>query len=264
VRGLLQPGKLKILEKEIARYGLNICGISETHWKGNGHFLTEGHVIYHSGNDENSRGGVAFVLPKTINNCVVGYECVNDRVLSIKLKAKPVNLNIIQLYAPTSAASDLDMETFYGDLETTMAKISNRELLIIMGDLNAKIGANADQLSHCAGRFGLGQRNERGERLIQFAENNLMIANSLFKNHPRRIYIWTSPDSNYRNQIDYIMIGSRWKTSIRNSHTLPGADCGSDHQLVLAKLQLKLRAAIKTERPGRIQPLDGFHVCSSG
>jgi len=187
----------------------------------------------------------------------VGYECVSDRVLSIKLKAKPVNLNIIQLYAPTSAAGDLDVETFYGELEATVAKIPNRELLIIMGDLNAKIGANADQLSHCAGRFGLGQRNERGERLIQFAaENNLVIANSLFKNHPRRIYTWTSPDGNYRNQIDYIMIGSRWETSIRNSHTLPGADCGSDHQLVIAKLQLKLRAARKAERPGRIQPLD--------
>jgi len=210
VRGLLQPGKLKILEKEIARYGLNICGISKTYWKSNGHFLTERHAIYHSGNDENSGGGVAFVLPKTINSCVVGYECVNDRVLSIKLKARPVNLNIIQLYAPTSAAGDLDVETFYGDLEATMAKIPNRKLLIIIGDLNAKIDANADQLSHCAGRFGLGQRNEKGERLIQFAaENNLVIANSLFKNHPRRIYTWTSPDGTYRNQIDYIMIGSR-------------------------------------------------------
>lgn len=235
VRGLLQTGKLTILEKEIARCELNICGLSETHWRSSGHFLTETHAIYFSGNCDTSRNGVAFVLTKSINNCVMGYEAVSDRILSIKLQAKPVNMNILQLYAPTSTASDTDMESFYTDLETTMSKIPKREILIVMGDLNAKIGAVAYQLSHSAGKFGLGQRNERGERLIQFAaENNLVIVNSFFQNHPRRLYTWISPDGKYRNQIDYIMIGSRWKTFIRNAHTLPGADCGSDHQLLIA------------------------------
>ncbi|KAI8433244.1 hypothetical protein MSG28_015320 [Choristoneura fumiferana] len=74
VRGLLQPGKLEILEKELARCKLDICGISETHWKNNGHFLTETHAIYFSGNDNNSRNGVAFLIPKHLRNCVVEYE----------------------------------------------------------------------------------------------------------------------------------------------------------------------------------------------
>lgn len=113
-------------------------------------------------------------------------------------------------------------------------------------------GAHADQLSQCIGKFGLGQRNERGERLIQFAaQNNLAISNSFFQHHPRRLYTWTSPDGNYRNQIDYIMIGSRWKSFIRNVHTLPGADCGSDYQLLIAKVQLKLKATGKIESQKR-------------
>lgn len=257
VRGLLQPGKRDILEKEITRCKLSICGLSETHRKGNGHFQTETHAVYFSGNDEHSRNGVAFVLSKSLSTCVMGYEPVSDRVLSIKLKAKPVNLNIIQVYAPTSAATDADLESFYTELETVMTKIPKRELLVIMGDLNAKIGAHADKLSSCAGKFGLGQRNDRGERLIQFAaEHNLVISNTFFQNHPRRLYTWISPDGKYRNQIDYIMFGSRWKTSVKNVHTLPGADCGSDHQLLVTKIQLKLRVARKIENQRRIQPID--------
>lgn len=189
VRGLNHPGKLTILEREIDRVGVNICGLSEIHWKGSGHLLTDHHVVYFSGNDISSSNGVGFLIPIHQNNCVMGYEPVSDRIISIKLKSSPMNLNIVQVYAPTSTASDEAIEKFYSELESTMAKVPSRELLIILGDLNSKIGENAHQLSKCAGRFGLGKRNERGERLLQFAsENDLLIANSLFEHHPRRLY----------------------------------------------------------------------------
>ncbi|PZC84076.1 hypothetical protein B5X24_HaOG205798 [Helicoverpa armigera] len=257
VRGLLQPGKLKILEQELTRCGLNICGLSETHWKSNGHFLTETHVIYFSGNDDNSRNGVAFLIPKYLRSSVMEYEPISDRIIRIKLKATPVNFNLIQVYAPTSTARDDEIESFYKELESTIGKIANRELLIILGDLNAKVGSDAHQLSHCAGKFGLGQRNERGDRLIQFAaDNGLVISNTFFEHHRRRLYTWISPDGKHRNQIDYILVGSRWKTSIKNAHTLPGADCGSDHQLLMSKVQLKLRAVRKSETRRRIVVTD--------
>ncbi|CAB3248147.1 unnamed protein product [Arctia plantaginis] len=168
-----------------------------------------------------------------------------------------MNLNVVQVYAPTSTASDGAIEKFYSDLESTIGKIPNRELLVILGDMNAKIGENADRLSNFAGRFGLGNRNERGERLIQFAsENDLMIVNSLFQHHPRRLYTWVSPGGKTRNQIDYIMVRSRWRSSITNAHTLPGADCGSDHQLLISKLKLKLAAARIIEEPTRFEVRD--------
>lgn len=257
VRGLIMPGKLEILEREITRCELNICGLSETHWRGNGHFLTEKHAIFFSGNDSTSRNGVAFIVPKQLKNCVIGYEPINDRILSIKLKASPVNLNIVQVYAPTTSASDDTVDKFYRELETAISKIPSRETLMIVGDFNAKIGENSHQLSNCVGKFGLGQRNERGERLIQFvADNNMVISNTVFQHHPRRLYTWTSPDGQYRNQIDYILVRSRWRTSIRNVHTLPGADCGSDHQLLISKMHLKLRAARKLDKGSRIEVQD--------
>ena len=92
------------------------------------------------------------------------------------------------------------------------------------------------------GKFGLGVQNEAGQRLIQFCqENALVIANTLFQQHRRRLYTWTSQDGQYQNQIDYILCSQRWRSSIQPAKTRLGADCGSDHELLIAKFRLKLK-----------------------
>ena len=79
----------------------------------------------------------------------------------------------------------------------------------------------------------------------------VVIANTLFQQHKRRLYTWTSPDSQYRNQTNYILCSQRWRSSIQSAKTRPGADCGSDHELLIAKLRLKLKKVRKTTRPFR-------------
>ena len=103
------------------------------------------------------------------------------------------------------------------------------------------------------GKFGLGVWNEAGQRLIEFCqENTLVIANTLFQKHKRRPYTWTSPDSQCKNQIDYILCSQRWKKlSIQLAKTRLGAYCGSDHELLIAKFRLKLKKEGKTTRPFR-------------
>ena len=84
-------------------------------------------------------------------------------------------------------------------------------------------------------QFGLGVQNEGGQRLIEFCqENALVIANTLFQQHKRRLYTWTSPDGQHQNQIDYILCSQRWRSSIQSAETRPGADCGSDRELFIA------------------------------
>ena len=93
--------------------------------------------------------------------------------------------------------------------------------------------------------------NEAGQRLIEFCqENALVIANTLFQQHKRRLYTWTSPDGQHRNWIDYILCSQRWRSSIQSAKTRPGADCSSDEPLI-AKFRLKLKKAGKTPRPFR-------------
>ena len=79
----------------------------------------------------------------------------------------------------------------------------------------------------------------------------MVIANTLFQKHKRILYIWISPDGQYRNQIDYILCSQRWRSSIRSAKARPGADCGSDHEILIAKFRLKLKKAGKTTRPFR-------------
>ena len=94
--------------------------------------------------------------------------------------------------------------------------------------------------------------NEAGQRLIEFCqENALVIANILFQQHKRRLYTWTSLDDQHWNQIDYILCSQRWRSYIQSTKRRPGADCASDHELLITKFRLKLKKVGKTARPFR-------------
>ena len=95
-------------------------------------------------------------------------------------------------------------------------------------------------------------RNEAGQRRIEFCqENALVIANTLFQQHKRRLYTWTSPDGQHQNQIDYTLCSQRWRSSIQSAKTRPGGDCGSDHELLIVKSSLKFKKVGKSTRPFR-------------
>ncbi|KAL4702682.1 hypothetical protein ACJJTC_018691 [Scirpophaga incertulas] len=107
-----------------------------------------------------------------------------------------------------------------------------------------------DHIRHILGKYGLGIRNERGEMLIDFCvSNNLTITNTCFKHHKRRLYTWSFPGDRFRNQIDYITIANRWKSAVTNTRTYPGADCGSDHQLLVADIRVRLKSCGKKVKP---------------
>ena len=100
----------------------------------------------------------------------------------------------------------------------------------------------SQEIPGVTGRFGLRVQNEAGQRLTGFCqETTLVIANTLLQKHKRRLYTWTLADGQYQNQIDYILCSQRWRGSIQSAKTRPGADCGSDHELLIAKFKLKLK-----------------------
>ena len=134
----------------------------------------------------------------------------------------------------------LEIEPFYEDLQDLRELTPIKDVLFIIGDWNAKVGSQ--ETSGVTGKFGLGVQNEAGQRLIEFCqENTLVIANTLFQQHKRRLYTWTVPDGQHQNQIDYILCSQRWRSSIQSSKIRPGADCGSDCELLIAKCRLKLK-----------------------
>ena len=114
-------------------------------------------------------------------------------------------------------------------------------------DWNAKAGSQ-----ETPGVRGLRIQKEAGQRLTEFCQKNiLVVANTLFQQHKRRLYTWTSPDGQYQNQIDYILCSQRWRSSIQSAKTRPGADYVTDHELLIAKFRLELKKVRKTTRPSR-------------
>ena len=154
-------------------------------------------------------------------------------MISVRFQCKPFNIMVIQVYAPTSNTEEVEVEQFYEDLSDHLELTPKKDVLFIIGYWNAKVGSQ--ETPGVTGKFGPGVQNEEGQRLIEFCqENPLVIANTFFQQHKRRLYTWTLPDGQNRNRIDYILCSHKWRSSIQPAKTRPGADCGSDHELLIA------------------------------
>ena len=117
-------------------------------------------------------------------------------MISVRFQSKPFNITVIQVYAPTSNAEEAEVERFYEDLQDLLKLTPQKYILFIIEDWNAKVGSQ--ETSEVMGKFGLGVQNEAGQRLTEFCqENTLIIASTLFQQHKRRLYTWTSPDAQY-------------------------------------------------------------------
>ena len=117
-------------------------------------------------------------------------------MICVRLQGKPFNITVIQVYAPTSNAEETEVERFYEDIQDLLELTPKIDVVFIIGDWSAKVGSQVTP--GVTDKFGLGMRNEAGERLIEFCqENALLIANTLFQQHKRRLYTWTSPDGQH-------------------------------------------------------------------
>ena len=158
---------------------------------------------------------------------------------SLHFQGKPFNITVIQVYAPTTNAKEAEVEQIFNDLQDLL-ELTSKDVLFITGDWNAKVGSQV--IPVVIGKFGLGVQNEGGQRLTEFCQENAqVIANTLFQQHKKWLYTWTLPDGQYWNQTDYILCSWRWRSSTQSAKTRPGADCGSSHELLIAKFRLKLK-----------------------
>ena len=117
-------------------------------------------------------------------------------MISVHFQGKPYNITVIQVYVPTSNTEEAEVERFYEDLQNLLELKTKKDILFIIGDWNANVGSQ--ETLGVTGKFGLGMWNEAGQRLVEFCqENALVIANTLFQQHKRRLYTWTSPDGQH-------------------------------------------------------------------
>uniref|UniRef100_A0A0L8G2K8 Endonuclease/exonuclease/phosphatase domain-containing protein n=1 Tax=Octopus bimaculoides TaxID=37653 RepID=A0A0L8G2K8_OCTBM len=149
-----------------------------------------------------------------------GINPVNDRIVTIRMRGHSLKTILNQVYAPTSEACEEEMQHFYDVVQQTLDNVPRTDVIILVGDWNAKVGKS-------------------------ITNSSSVVGNTIFQHHPRRLYTWTSPGDRFRNQIDYILIQGRWRLALKNIRTRPGADCGSDHQLLYATIKIRMRSRRK-------------------
>ena len=161
-----------------------------------GEFNSDDHYIYYCGQESLRRNGVAIMVKKRVQNTVLGYNLKNDSMISVRFQGKSFNITVIQVYAPTRNAEEAEVEWFYEDLQDRLELTPKKDVLFMIGDWNANAGSQ--ETPGVTGKFGLGMQTEAGQRLIEFCQENAqVIANTLFQQHKRRLYTWTSPDGQH-------------------------------------------------------------------
>ena len=255
VRTLYETGRIHQLAKEMDRYKLDLLCVSETRWLDSGkRKLNSGHHIVYSGNKGDGAThmrGVAILMTDKTEKSLIDWEPISERIITATFKSKVSKLVIVSVYAPTNDASEEEKITFYESLQTTLNKINNREIVVLAGDLNAKIGSDNTNKEQVMGKHALGSMNNNGEHLTDFClENDLVIGGSLFSHKDVHKYTWVSPDGRTKNQIDHITISRKWRSSLLDVRSKRGADINSDHILLKAVLKLKLKR-IEVRKNGR-------------
>lgn len=246
------------LESELSNIRWHILGLSEVRREGEDTLTLEsGHLFYFREGGQQSHGGVGFLVNKVLAHSVEEVSSVSNRVayLIIRLSGR-YSLKVIQVYAPTSAHSDEEVEDMYQDINKALHNTTKTHFNVVMGDFNAKVGVQMCDESR-VGPHGFGSRNDRGQMLVNFLEQEeLFLMNSFFKKQPQRKWTWRSPDSVTKNEIDFIIADK--KRLFRDVSVVNRFNTGSDHRLVRATLSIdarleRHRMIQSTLRPNQLQ-----------
>ena len=255
-RGFADNTRLYEFEKELGKLKWDIIGISETRREGEKLIKRKnGNYFYYFGETKGYRG-TGFYIRSNIMKKVLVVKGISERISVLKLNIQnKVNMTIIQIYAPTMEATDEEKENFYKKLEKTIQE-EKEYYNVIMGDWNSKIG-QGEEIRGIIGPYGLGEQNQNGEKMIEFAgSQNLKIANNFFKKHKKLKWTWMSPDSKTKNEIDHLLINDM--RIVENVVCLPSFKFPSDHRITRATLKFEKRMRYKNFKRNLSQKKEGL------
>ena len=179
----------------------------------------------------------------------MGCRPVYSRIITIRIRASPYQHHLHKAYAPTSDYDDTDIEDFYEQLQEVLDETPRKDIFIVHGYWNAKVGEDARKdWKRTCGPYSNAQTNERGLLLLEFASYNYLFLTNTFGPHKRsKRWTWHSPNGKTYNRIDYVMVKERFRSSvnINRARSFPGADIGSDHELMMMTFRLPLKRIIK-------------------
>jgi exonuclease III len=225
-----QPGTAISVVKEIEKYKVKIVALQEIRWNDEGTIDINDTTILYGKYNERRQFGVGLAVCKSLVHTIKEFKVINYRIAILIVKAKLFDIIFIYVHAPTEEKSQEEKEEFYAEIEDILSRINNSKIRIILGDMNAKIGKE-QFLKLTIGKYSLYETtNDNDIKLIDLVTGKgFRIMNTMFPHKDINKSTWRSPDGQYINQIDHILVNERFTNTVNDVRVYRGTDCNSDH-----------------------------------
>ena len=254
LQGIRNARKTAVIDLELSRLRMDIVALQETRLSGSGSVRESHFTFFWQGkpSDEIREHGVGFAVRNTLLGSIILPAEGTERILSLQLQSSTGSFSLISAYAPTLTSPAEAKDKFYDDLSTAVDKIPKQEPLFILGDFNARVGADYSSWPTCLGHFGTGRINENGQRLLEFCcHHSLCVTNTFFSTKPQHRVSWRHPRSKHWHQLDLILTRRGGLPSVKLTRSYQSADCDTDHSLVCSKVKLQAKKMHHTRKEGR-------------
>ena len=240
------------LAEELEKYGVEVAGITETKRVKTGELnLNNNFKLIYSGNEEQAKEGVAIAFRTSLETRLIEWEAVSSRIMWAKFKMGEWTMKVICVYGPVEGSKKEEIEEFF-ELLDRVAETKGKEKIVIVGDLNSRVGNETNIYGDIVGKFGeKGKANNNGKKLLELcAGHGFVITNTIFQHKDDHKYTWREHKRNKKSIIDYIIVDSDLKQLVQDTRVYRGFEIGSDHNLVLSRI--KIKNCLKRKRPKKV------------
>jgi len=255
--------KTAVIDRELARLNVDIACLQETRLADSGSIREANYTFFWQGlsRDDPRRHGVGFAVKNSLSAAIEPPTGGTERILTLRLSTSTGFVNLLSIYAPTLCSTPEAKDQFYEALDEAISRISSTEGLFLLGDFNARVGADCDTWPSCLGHHGIGRMNENGQRLLELCcHHGLCVTNTYFKCKERHKVSWRHPRSRHWHQLDLVITRRADLRSILHTRSFPSADCDTDHSLICSKVRLKTKKIHRSKTKG----VPRINTCCTG
>ena len=240
--------RMALIDLELEKVNVGIAALQEVRLSGEGHQREAGRTFYWKGCPEGEprRAGVGFAIENNLaNKLSEAPKGISERIMMMRTNiAQNRHMTIINVYAPTMSYPEEEREAFYQQMRGVLAEVPAADKLILLGDFNARVGADHNTWSGAIGRFGRGNANANGELLLCLCtELDLAITNTYFKQNENHYFSWEHPRSKRSHLIDYVITRRRDLKDTMTTRAMRGPDCNTDHKLIRSTFKFTIKPA---------------------
>ena len=245
--------KTAVIDRELARLNIDIACLQETRLADSGSIRETNYTFFWQGlsQDEPRQHGVGFAVRNSLSAAIEPPTEGTERILALRLSTTAGFVNLLSIYAPTLCSTSEAKDQFYEALDEAISRVPSTEGLLLLGDFNARVGADHDTWPSCLGHHGIGRMNENGQRLLELCcHHGLCVTNTYFKCKERHKVSWRHPRSRHWHQLDLVITRRADLRSILHTRSYHSADCDTDHSLICSKVRLTTKKIHRSKTKG--------------